>query len=84
MAWLQGLLTNDVEALTDGESHYAAYLTPQGRMITDMNVFARGDGMLLDVPASLAATLAREARRADFFGRRAGHRRERARCPCGP
>ena len=36
--WLQGLLTNDVASLKDGESRYAAYLTPQGRMITDMNV----------------------------------------------
>jgi folate-binding protein YgfZ len=55
--WLQGLLTNDVESLGDGESRYAAYLTPQGRMITDMNVVARGDRMLLDVPAALAGSL---------------------------
>jgi folate-binding protein YgfZ len=55
--WLQGLLTNDVESLTDGQSTYAAYLTPQGRMITDMNVVARGDRLLLDVPAPLAAAL---------------------------
>ena len=56
-AWLQGLLTNDVESLKDGDSHYSAYLTPQGRMISDMHVFARGDRLLLDVPLSLAATL---------------------------
>jgi folate-binding protein YgfZ len=56
-AWLQGLLTNDVENLKEGESRYAAYLTPQGRMITDMNVVARGERLLLDVPAALAATL---------------------------
>jgi folate-binding protein YgfZ len=55
--WLQGLVTNDVVALADGESRYAAYLTPQGRMITDMNVVARGDRLLLDVPATLAASL---------------------------
>jgi len=55
--WLQGLLTNDVEGLKDGEARYAAYLTPQGRMITDMNVVARGDRILLDVPATLAAAL---------------------------
>src|SRR5690348_11964319 len=55
--WLQGLLTNDVESLKDGESKYAAYLTPQGRMITDVNVVARGDRLLLDVPAPLAAGL---------------------------
>lgn len=55
--WLQGLLTNDVESLKEGESCYAAYLTPQGRMIADMNVIERGGRMLLDVPAPLAAAL---------------------------
>jgi folate-binding protein YgfZ len=56
-AWLQGLVTNDVEALADGQGCYAAYLTPQGRMITDMNILARGPRLLLDVPAPLAASL---------------------------
>ena len=56
-AWLQGLLTNDVDALKDGGTQYSAYLTPQGRMITDMNVAHRSDRILLDVPAPLAATL---------------------------
>jgi folate-binding protein YgfZ len=56
-SWLQGLVTNDVENLADGEARYAAWLTPQGRMITDMNVVARGDRLLLDVPAVLAADL---------------------------
>ena len=56
-AWLQGLVTNDLEKLRDGESCYAAYLTPQGRMITDMNVVSSGPRLLLDVPAPLAAPL---------------------------
>lgn len=56
-SWLQGLLTNDVANLQEGESRYAAYLTPQGRMISDMTVMARGDRLLLDVPAPLAASL---------------------------
>jgi folate-binding protein YgfZ len=56
-AWLQGLLTNDVEALKDGEVRYSAYLTPQGRMTSDMHVTARGNRILLDVPLTLAATL---------------------------
>jgi folate-binding protein YgfZ len=56
-AWLQGLLTNDVESLKEGESRYAAYLTPQGRMISDMNVLAVGERLLLDVPAPLTAPL---------------------------
>ena len=56
-AWLQGLLTNDVGALKDGEVVYSAYLTPQGRMTSDMHVTTRGNRILLDVPVSLAATL---------------------------
>ncbi len=55
--WLQGLLTNDVDALKEGDVQYSAYLTPQGRMITDMHVTARDNRILLDVPASLAAPL---------------------------
>ena len=55
--WLQGLVTNDVQNLGPGDSRYAAWLTPQGRMITDMNVVAQGDRLLLDVPAVLAADL---------------------------
>lgn len=55
--WLQGLVTNDVASLAPGETRYAAYLTPQGRMVTDMNVTARADRLLLDVPAPLAGSL---------------------------
>ena len=56
-AWLQGLLTNDIASLKEGESRYSAYLTPQGRMISDMNVIERGGRILLDVPAPLAAAI---------------------------
>ena len=56
-SWLQGLVTNDVASLRDGEACYTAYLTPQGRMITDMNVVASGGRLLLDVPGSFAAGL---------------------------
>lgn len=56
-SWLQGLLTNDVDALRPGEAGYAAYLTPQGRMISDMRVIVAPDAIVLDVPAELAAPL---------------------------
>ena len=56
-AWLRGLVTQDVAAMAPGERRYAAYLTPQGRMITDLWVAARPDRLLLDVPAPLAASL---------------------------
>lgn len=57
LVWLQGLLTNDVGALRPDESCYAAYLTPQGRMISDMRVVNGGDRTLLEVPAPLAESL---------------------------
>ena len=41
-AYLQGLLTNDIEALTPGTGCYAALLTAQGRMMTDMRVIELG------------------------------------------
>ena len=59
-SYLQGLLTNDIQALTPGTGCYAAWLTPQGRMLTDLHVLESGDMILLDVPtAESAATLAR-------------------------
>ena len=59
-SYLQGLLTNDIEALTPGTGCYAAWLTPQGRMLTDMHVLESGAMILLDVPADTArATLER-------------------------
>jgi folate-binding protein YgfZ len=48
-SFLQGLLTNDVASLAAGEGCYAAYLTPQGRMITDVFVYELGDLMLLTI-----------------------------------
>ena len=58
VSFLQALLTNDLGPLQPGSSVYAAYLTPQGRMITDLNVFIRPDCVIADVPASLASKLA--------------------------
>ena len=59
-AYLHGLLTNDIQALTPGTGCYAAWLTPQGRMLTDIHIFESGEMILLDVPADLVpATLQR-------------------------
>ncbi len=51
--FLQGLLTNDVEGLTPGSGCYAAYLTPQGRMIADMHLLAEADRIVVDVHGSV-------------------------------
>lgn len=50
-AFLQGLLTQDVEALAPGHARFAALLTPQGRLLYDLFVIGREDGALLDVAA---------------------------------
>ena len=47
--FLHALLTNDIALLTTGTGCYAALLTPQGRMVADMNVFELGDVILLDL-----------------------------------
>jgi len=46
-SYLHGLLTNDTAALRAGSGCYAAYLTAQGRMITDLYVYELGDVILL-------------------------------------
>lgn len=50
-SFLQGLLTQDVETLEDGEVRFAAMLTPQGKLLFDLFVFGTSDGALLDVAA---------------------------------
>ena len=57
-SFLHALLTNDISALAQGSGTYAAYLTPQGRMITDMRVVETGDQILLAVEPSIASALA--------------------------
>ena len=58
ISWLQGLVTNDVAALQPGEGCYAAYLTPQGRMISDLRILATREALLLDVPTVARAAVA--------------------------
>jgi tRNA-modifying protein YgfZ len=57
-SFLHGLLTNDIARLTAGTGCYAAYLTPQGRMISDMRVLELGSTLILDVEDFVAASLA--------------------------
>jgi len=46
--FLQGQVTNDVEALTLGAGCYAAFLTHKGRMLGDLRVLDLGDELWLD------------------------------------
>jgi folate-binding Fe-S cluster repair protein YgfZ len=56
-AYLHAMLTNDIATLQPGAGCYAAYLTPQGRMITDVRVFEVGDMTLLELRAAEAPTV---------------------------
>lgn len=48
---LTGLVTNDVLALQPGEGCYAAALTPKGKIVANLRIFALdGDRFLVDAP----------------------------------
>ena len=47
-AFLQGQVSNDIDALAPGTGCYAALLTPKGKMLGDLRVLATGDELLLD------------------------------------
>src|SRR5581483_12517 len=47
-SFLQGQVSNDVEALSPGQGCYAAFLTPKGKMLGDLRVLDAGEELLLD------------------------------------
>ena len=48
IAFLQGLVSNDVAAAEPGHAVWAALLTPQGKWLADFFIFADGERLLLD------------------------------------
>jgi folate-binding protein YgfZ len=50
--FLQGQVTNDVEALAPGAGCYAAFLTHKGKMLGDLRVLAADDGLWIDTERS--------------------------------
>jgi folate-binding protein YgfZ len=50
--FLQGQVTNDIEALRDGTGCYAAFLTPKGKMLGDLRVLDAEGELLLDCERS--------------------------------
>jgi folate-binding protein YgfZ len=55
--FLQGLLTQDVETLANGEARFAALLTPQGKLMFDLFVVGQLGDCLIDVAAERRAAL---------------------------
>ncbi len=53
--YLQGLLTNDIAALSAGTGCYACLLTAQGRMICDMYIVETGEAIVMDLEAEVTA-----------------------------
>src|SRR6185312_12864839 len=50
VAYLQSMVTNDVEAVEPGGGTYALLLTPKARVIADLEVFRTGEDLVLACP----------------------------------
>jgi tRNA-modifying protein YgfZ len=63
IAFLNGLVSNDVAKAAPGQAIWAALLTPQGKYLSDFFVFATDDALLLDAPRADIPTLLAKLRR---------------------
>ncbi|MGH7664563.1 MAG: YgfZ/GcvT domain-containing protein [Gemmatimonadaceae bacterium] len=52
---INGLVTNDIAALSPGQGAYAAALTAKGKIIADVRIFASETSLLIDAPPRAAA-----------------------------
>ncbi|HUB97150.1 MAG TPA: folate-binding protein, partial [Stellaceae bacterium] len=59
VAFLQGLVSNDVTKATPDRALYAALLTPQGRYLHDFFIASSGDMLLFDAEAARIEDLCR-------------------------
>ena len=57
--FLQGLVTNDLAMLAPDRPLWAGLLTPQGKALFDLIIWADGDAVLIDVEATQGEALAR-------------------------
>jgi folate-binding protein YgfZ len=58
-AFLQGLVTNDVQSLAPERPLWVGLLTPQGKALFDFLLWAEGDDVLIDCEAEAADELAK-------------------------
>ncbi|MBD0272408.1 MAG: folate-binding protein YgfZ [Acetobacteraceae bacterium] len=58
VAFLQGLVSNDVAEAAPGRAVWAALLTPQGKWLADFFMFSAGNGLLLECERAQAPALA--------------------------
>src|ERR1035438_5321169 len=57
VAFLQGLVSNDVAEARPGEAVWAALLTPQGKWLADFFILSDGERLLLDCERAQAPML---------------------------
>ena len=55
LAFLQGMLTNDVKALAPGQGAPAAFLDAHGKVMTLLVVYAAADRALIELPSQMTA-----------------------------
>lgn len=63
VAFLNGLVSNDVSKATPGHAIWAALLSPQGRYLADFFVFSDGEQLLLDIAREAIPELVQKLRR---------------------
>ena len=56
--FLQALVSNDVTRVGPGQGIYATYLTPNGRMLADFEIYRRPDAWFLGLAAERATAIA--------------------------
>jgi len=54
ISFLNGMVTNDVKRLDEGEAAYAVAATAKGALVADMRILRRGDDLLLDLEPGFA------------------------------
>src|SRR6476620_7126972 len=67
-SFLQGMITNDINKVSEDTATHAGLLAPQGKILFDFFVLADGDGSLLDCASAQAAAL---MQRLNFYRLRA-------------
>lgn len=63
VAFLQGLVSNDVAEAAPDRCVWAAFLTPQGKWLSDFFIFAEADRLLVDAEAVQAPAIAQRLSR---------------------
>lgn len=63
LTFLQGLITNDVLSLKNGEICWAALLNAQGRIQSLFSIFGTPDALFLDLPDDHAETVMKQLKR---------------------